>query len=110
MNTNTITFGELNKFNDSNSAVLLGVDFESEDDYAKLNDWLANETGFSKGKNLIGVHRITGNVNGDDGRHDWLLEFDNEDIHFNYLVRLQFATSLKWTSDFIYNYKEDYNI
>lgn len=109
MNTVTISFDELEKFNDSNSAVLLGIEFEEGDDFSKLKDFLTNELGFSKGKNLIGVHRITGNVKGDDGRHDWLLEFDNEDVQFNYLARLQCAHTLKWTSDFIDNYREDYN-
>lgn len=109
MNTNTISFNELDKFNDSNSAVLLGIEFEEGDDFSKLKDFLTNELGFSNGKNLIGVHRITGNVLGDEGRRDWLLEFDNEDVQFNPLARLRCARSLKWTSDFIDNYREDYD-
>lgn len=109
MRTDNIHFKELDKFNDRNSAVLLGIEFEEGDNFSELNDFLANKIGFSKGKNLIGVHRITGNVKGDDGRHDWLLEFDNEDVQFNYLARLQCAHTLKWTSDFIDNYREDYN-
>lgn len=110
MKTDNIHFKELDKFNDSNSAVLLGISFEDDNDYSKLNDFLSNEIGFSKGKNLIGVHRITGNVLGDEGRRDWLLEFDNEDVQFNYLARLQCAHTLKWTSDFVVNYEDDYKV
>lgn len=108
MKTDSIHFKELDKFNDSNSAVLLGMEFEEGDDFSELNDFLADKLGFSKGKNLIGVHRITGNVLGDEGRHDWLLEFDNEEVNFNYIARLRCGKSLKWTSDFIDNYKDDF--
>lgn len=110
MKTDNIHFKELDKFNDSNSAVLLGISFEDDNDYNKLNDFLSNEIGFSKGKNLIGVHRITGNVLGDEGRHDWLLEFDNEDVSFNCMARLRYGRDLKWTSDFMDNYKDDYEV
>ena len=111
MKTESISFNELKeltKFNDSNSAVLLGFEFEEGDDFSDLNDFLANKLGFSKGKNLIGVHRITGNVLGDEGRHDWVLEFDNEDVMFNCLARLNYGRNLKWVSDFVDNYIGDY--
>ena len=108
MKNDTILFGELSKFNDSNSAVLVAMTLEKDDDIINLNNLLSNEIGFSKGKNLIGVHRITGNVLGDDGRTDWLLEFDNEDVNFNPIARLRCGSYLKWTSDFIVNYKDDY--
>ena len=113
MKTDSIHFKELeelDKFNDRNSAVLLGMEFEEGDDFSELNDFLVNKIGFSKGKNLIGVHRILDNVRGDDGRHDWLLEFDNEDVSFNCMARLRYGRDLKWTSDFVVNYEDDYNL
>ena len=108
INRDSISFGELSKFNDSNSAVLVAMTLEKDDDITNLNNLLSNEIGFSKGKNLIGVHRITGNVLGDDGRTDWLLEFDNEDVDFNPIARLRCGRYIKWTSDFVVNYKDDY--
>lgn len=108
MNKDTILFGELDKFNDTNSAVLMAITLENDDDITNLNNFLSNEIGFSKGKNLIGVHRILGNVLGDEGRTDYLLEFDNDDVQFNCIARLRWGTNLKWTSDFIENCKDDY--
>ena len=108
MKNNDVKFKELKNYNDSNSAVLMAVTFPEEYDFNELNDLLSQEIGFSKGKNLIGVHHICDNVLGKDGRTDWLLEFNNEDIDFNYMVHLRYATTLKWTSDFIHNYKKDY--
>lgn len=115
MKTESISFSELKeltKFNDRNSAVLLGVNLDEvdnqEEEFKNLNNLLSNEIGFSKGKNLIGVHRITGNVLGDEGRHDWVLEFDNEDVMFNCIARLRCGQNLKWVSDFVDNYVRDY--
>ena len=108
INRDSISFAELSKFNDSNSAVLMAITFPEGFDFNELNEDLSNGLGFSKGKNLIGVHRITGNVLGDDGRTDWLLEFDNEDVQFNYIARLRYGVHLKWTSDFIDNHKRDF--
>ena len=107
MKTNPIKFSELEKFNDSNSAVMMATEFPEGFDFKEVDEFLSEELGFSKGKNLIGVHFIDGNVNGDDGRKDWLLEFDHEEVQFNPIARLNFP-DLKWTSDFIDNYRKDY--
>lgn len=108
MKKNTISFKELDKFNDRNSAVLQGITFPKGFDFKELNELLSNKLGFSNGKKLIGVHRITGNVLGDKGSTDWLLEFDNEEVNFNCIVRLQYGMHLKWTTDFIANRRSDY--
>lgn len=110
MDTTTISFEDLmtsDKFGNSNSAVIVATIFDDNEDWEAVNDFLANQLGFSKGKNLIGVRRITGNVLGDEGRTDNLLVFDNEDVPFNFMARLRFP-DIKWTSDFIGNYKKDY--
>lgn len=110
MKTNAISFEELmtsDKYNNSNSAVIVATIFSENEDWKEVNDYLANELRFSTGKNLIGVHRITGNLKGDEGRTDYLLEFDNEQVQFNPIARLCFP-DIKWTSDFIDNYKSDF--
>lgn len=107
MNTQSIKFRDLSNYNDSNSVVLIATIFEEGFDFKQVDDFLQNELCFSTGKNLIGVHFIDGNVKDDDGRKDWLLEFDHEEIHFNPIARLRFP-DLKWTSDFIHNFRRDY--
>ena len=107
MNTNSISFSELQKFNDSNSVVMIATEFPEGFDFSEVDEFLSEQLGFSKGKNLIGVHFIEGNVRGVEGRKDWLLEFDNEEVQFNPMARLKFP-DLKWTSDFIDNFHEDY--
>ena len=108
MKTNSVKFKDLSQYNDSNSCVLIATTFPADFKWQELDDFLQNELGFSKGKNLIGVHHICDNIKGEDGRTDWLLEFDNESTPFNPIKRLLF-TDLKWTSDFIDNFKDDYS-
>ena len=89
MNTTTISFEDLmtsDKFDNNNSAVIVATIFDDNEDWEAVNDFLANQLCFSKGKNLIGVRRITGNVLGDEGRTDNLLVFDNEDVPFNFMA------------------------
>ena len=107
MKTGEIKFSELRKFNDKNSVVMIATTFPDGYDFGDVNDFLSVELGFSRGKNLIGVYYISDNVRGKDGRNDWLLEFDHEEVMFNPMARLRFS-DLKWTSDFIYNYCKDY--
>lgn len=110
MDTTTISFEDLmtsDKYNNDNSAVIVATIFDDNEDWEAVNDFLANQLGFSKDKNLIGVHRITGNILGDEGRTDYLLVFDNEDVPFNFMARLRFS-DIKWTDDFIDNYKRDF--
>lgn len=109
MKTNPIAFSELRKFNDNNSVVLCGVTLnaESVEDQKLLNEVLS-DNGLSKGKNVIGIHHIEGNVRGEEGRTDWLVEFDNENVSFNPIARLMMGDTVKWTSDFITNFAKDY--
>lgn len=107
MNINSISFSELQKFNDSNSVVMIATEFPEGFDFSEVDEFLSEQLGFSKGKNLIGVHFIEGNVRGSDGRKDWLLEFDHEEVQFNPIARLRFP-DLKWTSDFMDIFCDDY--
>ena len=107
MKNNSISFSELSNFDDSNSCVMVALVVNDESEVKQINDFLANELGFSKGKQIVGYHHIKGNVRGEDGRSDYLFEFDHPEISFNPIARLKFP-DLKWTSDFIDNYKNDY--
>ena len=107
MKTNSISFEELSNYNDCNSCVMVALIINNETEVKAMSDFLANEVGFSKGKNITGYHHIDGNVRGKAGRSDYLLEFDHHEIAFNPIARLRFP-DLKWTSDFIDNYKNDY--
>lgn len=107
MNTSPIEFAELSNIEHGNTAVMVAVMFPENQEWKELQEFLSEELGFSKGKNLIGCRRIMGNLLGDDGRWDYLLEFDHPEIPFNPFARLQFR-DLKWTDDFIDNYSKDY--
>lgn len=107
MNTNEVSFSELLNYNDSNSCVMIAVEFPEGFDFKEVDTFLSEDLGFSTGKNLIGVHFITGNVRGKDGRSDYLLEFDHEEVQFNPIARLKLP-DLKWTSDFVNNYRKEY--
>lgn len=113
MNTSPISFEELrtkeseNIINDCNSAVMIAVKFPQNQDWNEVQEFLADELGFSKGKKLIGCRKITGNMHGNSGRSDYMLEFDNPTMPFNALARLRFS-DIKWTSDFIVNFGKDY--
>ena len=104
MKANSISFEELSNYNDSNSCVIVALIIDNEDEVKDLNKFLSNELGFSKGKSIIDYHHVEGNVRGKDGRSDYLLEFDHPEIAFSPLARLRFP-DLKWTSDFVDNYK-----
>lgn len=108
MNTTPIAFEELFGKNDSETAVMIAVKFPEDQDWNEVQEFLSEEIGFSKGKNLIGCRRILGNILGDEGRSDYLLEFDNPSTQFNPIARLRFP-DIKWTSDFVVNYAKDYN-
>lgn len=86
---------------------MLALLINDESEVNIINDFLANELGFSRGKKIIGYHHIEGNMRGKDGRSDYLLEFDHPEIAFNPIARLRFP-DLKWTSDFREIFKQDY--
>lgn len=109
MNTTPIAFADLHKVNVGSTAVYMDVVFPENQDWSEVQHYFSEEIGFSKGKNLIGCRRITGNVLGNDGRWDYLLEFDHPEIPLNPLARLKVGQDLKWTNDFIDNFAKDYD-
>lgn len=107
IDTTPIPFTELSKYDDASTAVFMAVIFPDNQNWDEVTQFFADGLGFSKGRKIIGCHRITGNNLGDDGRWDYLLEFDHAEIPFNPIARLQ-CPDLKWTSDFIDNYRKDF--
>lgn len=107
MNTAPISFDELKKIDHSNTAVMLALHVPADQDWNEANDFFQKDTGFAPEKNLTGCRRITGNILGDAGRHDYLLEFDHHEIPFNLITRLMFS-DIKWTEDYIVNFAKDF--
>lgn len=103
-----IVFSQLKDYNDSNSIVFTAVIFKSPDDILKLDEFFHEINLIPKDKHVVDIHFISDNVLGSDGRSDYLIEFDRPDLYVNPMVRLQVGRGVKWTSDFITNFKEDY--
>ena len=59
------------------------------------------------GGNLIAVHVLSDNVNGDKGAAANVLEF-SKGTKINTSTRLAYSNNFKWPEDFIYNYKSWY--
>ena len=111
MEVNNVSFSELKNYNDSESLVFIGVIFNPvTQNWDEVNTFLHDIGLIPKGKSLIGVHRITGNVLGDEGRWDYLLRFDHSELQISPIARLYHAEYFKWTSDFITNYRRDYHV
>lgn len=113
MNTklNTINFEQLADYNDGNSLMLLNIifpDMEREEIVRDVDQWL-HEIKLITDKHVKDVKFLTGNMMGEDGRKDYLIEFDSAASPINPIQRLQYANMLKWTSDFINNYSADYD-
>lgn len=105
-NMKEIEFKDLKNYNDNNSVVLLGMEATVED----VNKFFKEVKFFTNGKECVELAHLSDNVKGDDGRYD-LLVITNEEGSFNPIVRLMLnhgGVPVKWTSDFIDNYKEDY--
>lgn len=101
-----IEFKDLKNYNDSNSVMLLGMEASVED----VNNFFKEVGFFRNGKECIELAHLSDNVKGEDGRYD-LLVITNTEGDFDPIVRLKLnfgGVPVKWTSDFIDNYKEDY--
>lgn len=113
MKIGTINFNELGNKDDITSCVLTAVIFPEEFNEKELEEYLQGTSFLPKGKNIIAMNKIVENVLGEDGRTDYLIEFDHPEIHLSPLGRFNVIDRngvnwCKWTSDFIINYREDY--
>lgn len=114
----TISFSELVskvtksfELNDFNTLVWTGLLIEEETYEVTLNDiteWFKEINLIPRDSVISEIVNITGNVRESTGdyRVDKLIKFESP-TNINPLVRLNIS-GLKWTSDFIVNYKEDY--
>ena len=108
---NTIEFQDLEKYNDTNSFVWLGLLLPNNKKEIKalceeITEWLLAE-GFIKTGKIKNLLNIVGNVKND--RNDVLVIFNKGCGGLHPLKRLC-RDDMKWTSDFIYNYASDYGI
>ena len=100
-----IPFRDIYKsYNDSNSFVILGL-FAGKSDKQEIEDGLKNMGFLSPNTKITKMFDISGNIKGRYGRHDVL--FEVEHAKFNPMVRLM-TNDIKWTQDYIVNYKGDY--
>jgi len=103
-----IEFKDLKNYNDSNSVVLCGIIPDCEP--ADVEEFF-HKTGFTtESKKVTELRHLSDNVKGDEGRSD-ILVIMSEEGSCNPFVRIQLSQggpSIKWTSDFIDNYKQDY--
>ena len=108
----TIEFSEITKkFEccDANTLVITGL-IATDEDKKDIEDFFNAEGLFPEGGEVINLYKIGGNVKGDEGRTDILIEHNAPKV--NVYVRLAMAEriGLKWTSDFIDNYGQDYGV
>lgn len=100
-----IPFRDIYKtYNDSNSFVVLGL-LAGKSDKQEIEDGLKNMGFLSPNTKITKMFDISGNIKGRYGRHDVLFEVEN--AKFNPMVRLM-TNDIKWTQDYIVNYKGDY--
>ena len=98
---------------DSNSCVMMGVLFNTdapEDEVQKMEEkiieYFRKDIGFvTKDVKIDALLRITGNVEGENGSHDWVIIFSGDPC-FNVINRPM--SWVKWISDYTVNYAEWY--
>ena len=100
-----ITFAELKKFDDSNSSVMVGVTPECTPE--EVDDFFHEAGFYSDDQHCVELYHLSDNVRGSEGRSD-ILVVHTGGTPGNAMARLTLAAMLKWTTDFIDNYAEDY--
>lgn len=114
INLSTIKFSELSNYNDWNSIVMMGVYPLDESDTNDVCEFFEKESGIFSNSKVVEIKRIVSDenpvINNDPdeyNRVDWLIVFDKDDCP-NPINRIAYGSWVKWTSDFMENYKEDY--
>ena len=97
---------------DNNSFVIVGLLLE-ESELPDVESFLRDEVHFLPAEmSITGAASIKGNVREETGdyRHDIIFFTDNQGS-LNPMVRLSLAQmGVKWTSDFVDNYRDDYHL
>lgn len=98
--------------NDNNSFVITGLLLDA-DEISLVESFLRDEVNFLPAEmSITGAASIKGNVREltGDYRHDIIFFTDNQGS-LNPMARLRIAQmGVKWTSDFVDNYRSDYHI
>lgn len=102
----TIHFSELHNYNDGNSIVMIGISPIEETDIPLICSFFEKESGLFSNSKVTEIKQIMGDKP-NKNRTDWLIVLDKEDCA-NPIVRRKFGSFIKWTSDFIDNFKNDY--
>ena len=100
-----ITFAELKNFNDSNSSVMIGVTPDCT--VEEVDEFFHKMEFYNDDQHCVELYHLSDNVRGSKGRSD-ILVVHTGGAHGNPMARLALCNMLKWTSDFIDNYAEDY--
>ena len=100
-----ITFAELKNFNDSNSSVMVGVTPNCTPE--EVDDFFHEIEFYNDDQHCVELYHLSDNVRGSEGRSDILVAHSGG-APGNPMARLRLAAMLKWTTDFIDNYAEDY--
>ena len=97
---------------DNNSFVIVGLLLE-ESELPDVESFLRDDVHFLPAEmSITGAASIKGNVREETGdyRHDIIFFTDNQGS-LNPMVRLSIAQmGVKWTSDFVDNYRDDYHL
>ena len=117
--TGKIAFNELKSLNDDNHLMFIGLSLNDGDvqTIQEIEDYFNENELFPVHRTIKGMRRVTGNVLGDSGRMDWVIDIEplnpeKADIKqpINPLVRMRMSEmGVKWVSDFVDNYAEDYS-
>lgn len=97
---------ESGTLNDVNNPVFMAC-IASMDDAKDMTNFFREIGLIEQDAEVVNIQHILGNVRGEDGRYDLLLTITGKGI-VNPIKRLQ-VRDLKWLSDFITNYRTDYN-
>ena len=100
-----ITFAELKNFNDSNSSVMIGVTPDCT--VEEVDEFFHKMEFYNDDQHCVELYHLSDNVRGSEGRSDILVAHSGG-APGNPMARLALCNMLKWTSDFIDNYAEDY--
>ena len=98
-----------NNYNDNNSLIFMGLTLDQET-CPQVTSFFEKEEKLVPDGSVVDYYDITGNVAGKNGRQDVLIVL-KKDTPVNAMKRLNLSNmGVKWTSDFISNYRGDYYI
>ena len=100
----TVPFSSLKQFNDSNSFVWTALTFNPQEKL-EIEKFLKEAKFLKRNAKIVKMLHVVENIKGAAGRSDVL--FVTKPTQFNPLARLK-INGLKWTSDFIANFRRDY--